>query len=64
MIDQKKKEVKTTLSNRLAMINNQIEATNELIKKNEGEQKSMAEKIQKAKQFYYEMAQKMQGVQA
>jgi len=35
MIDQKKKEVKTTLSNRLGMINHQIEATSELIKKNE-----------------------------
>jgi prefoldin beta subunit len=64
LIDQKKKEVKTTLSNRLAMINNQLENTNELIKKNETEQKAMAEKIQKAKQFYYEMAQKMQGTSA
>jgi len=63
LIDQKKKEVKTTLSNRLGMIHNQIENTNDLIKKNEGEQKSMAEKIQKAKQYYYEMAQKIQGSQ-
>jgi len=45
------------------MIHNQIENTNDLIKKNEGEQKSMAEKIQKAKQYYYEMAQKIQGSQ-
>lgn len=63
LIDQKKKEVKTTLSNRLGMIHNQIENTNELIKKNEAEQKNMAEKIQKAKQYYYEAAQKLQGSQ-
>ena len=34
LIDQKKKEVKTTLSNRVALIKNQIEHTNELLKKN------------------------------
>jgi chaperonin cofactor prefoldin len=49
LIDQTKKEVATTLSNRLSLINNQIEHTNDIIKKNEAEQKSMAEKIQKAK---------------
>ena len=45
------------------MINHQIESTNELIKKNDVEQKAMAEKIQKAKQFYYDMAQKLQANQ-
>jgi DNA relaxase NicK len=63
LIDQSKKEVKTTLSNRVALIKNQIEHTNELLKKNEQDQKSMAEKIQKAKERYYEMAQKLQGNQ-
>lgn len=63
MIDQTRKEVKSTLSNRIAMINNQIEQTSSLIKKNEGEQKNLAEKIQKAKQYYYEAAQKLQQSQ-
>lgn len=45
------------------MIHNQIENTSELIKKNENEQKAMAEKIQRAKQAYYEMAQKIQASQ-
>lgn len=63
MIDQKKKEVKTTLSNRIGLIKSQIENTNELLKKNEKEQKSEAEKIQKAKERYYEMAQSLQGNQ-
>jgi len=45
--------VKTTLSNRVALIKNQIEHTNELLKKNEQEQKVLAEKIQKAKERYY-----------
>ena len=63
MIEQTRKEVKSTLSNRLAMINNQIEQTNSLVKKNEVEQKNLAEKIQKAKQYYYDMAQKLQGSQ-
>lgn len=63
LIDQTRKEVKTTLSNRIGMINTQIEQTNALIKKNEAEQKAMAEKIQKAKTYYYEMAQKLQGGQ-
>lgn len=31
------------------MIKSQIDNTNELLKKNEGEQKALAEKIQKAK---------------
>ena len=53
LIDQKKKEVKSTLSNRVALIKNQIEHTNELLKKNEQEQKALAEKIQKAKERYY-----------
>jgi chaperonin cofactor prefoldin len=60
LIDQTKKEVKTTLSNRVALIKNQIEHTNDLLKNNEQEQKKMAEKIQKAKERYYEMAQKLQ----
>ena len=60
MIDQTKKEAKTTLSNRVALINNQIGQTNELLKKTEGEQGKLAEKVQKAKQFYYDMAQKLQ----
>jgi hypothetical protein len=34
-----------------------------LLKKNELEQKNMAEKIQKAKERYYEYAQKLQGSQ-
>jgi DNA relaxase NicK len=63
LIDQSRKEVKTTLSNRVALIKNQIEHTVELLKKNENEQKNMAEKIQKAKERYYEMAQKLQGNQ-
>ena len=42
LIDQKKKEVKTTLSNRIGLIKNQIENTSELLKKNEVDQKSMA----------------------
>ena len=63
MIDQKKKEVKATLSNRIGLIKSQIENTNELLKKNEKEQKSEAEKIQKAKERYYEMAQSLQGNQ-
>lgn len=45
------------------MINTQIEQTNAFIKKNEAEQKAMAEKIQKAKNYYYEMAQKIQSGQ-
>jgi uncharacterized protein with gpF-like domain len=63
LIDQSKKEVKTTLTSRVALIRNQIEHTNELLKKNELEQKSMAEKIQKAKERYYEYAQKLQVAQ-
>jgi chaperonin cofactor prefoldin len=60
LIDQTKKETRTTLANRVALINNQIENTNELMKKLDVEQKAMAEKIQKAKDRYYEMAQKLQ----
>ena len=63
LIDQRKKEVKTTLSNRVGMINKQIDNTNMLIKKNEAEQKVMAEKIQKAKQFYYDLAEKIKESQ-
>jgi hypothetical protein len=47
--------------NRVALINNQIEQTGELLKKSEQEQRAMAEKIQKAKERYYEMAQKLQA---
>lgn len=60
LIDQSKKEVKTTLTNRIGLIKGQIEHTIDLLKKNEEEQKKMAEKIQKAKERYYEMAQKLQ----
>lgn len=45
------------------MIKSQIENTNELLKKNENEQKALAEKIQKAKERYYEYAQKLQTAQ-
>jgi hypothetical protein len=61
LIDQTKKEVRSTLMNRVALINNQIEQTGELLKKSEQEQRAMAEKIQKAKERYYEMAQKLQA---
>lgn len=60
LIDQKKKEVKTTLSNRIAMINTQIDNTNELITKTELAQAAQADKIQKAKDMFYAMAQKLQ----
>ena len=61
LIEQTSKDARTTLSNRVALINNQISSTNDLIKKTEGEQAKMAEKVQKAKQFYFEMAQKLQA---
>jgi hypothetical protein len=42
LIDQTKKEVKNTLTSRIALINNQIEHTSDLIKKQEVEQKALA----------------------
>ncbi len=64
LIDQNKKEVKTTLTHRLGHINSQIDNTSELLKKNQVELKQMAEKIQKAKDAYYKMVQLMQGQNA
>lgn len=60
LIEQNAKEARTTLSNRVGLINNQIGHTNEVIKQTEVEQQKLAEKVQRAKQCYYDMAQKLQ----
>lgn len=60
LIDQTTKEVNSTLTSRIVLIRNQIKQNDELIKKHEAEQKAMAEKIQKAKEAYYVMAQRLQ----
>jgi chaperonin cofactor prefoldin len=60
LIDQTYKDAITTLSQRVAHINTQIDKTGELIKKNETEQVAMGEKIQKAKAFYTQMVQHLQ----
>jgi hypothetical protein len=63
LIDQTKKGVRSTLSSRIGLITSQIINTNQLITAQEGEQKVLAEKIQKAKEAYYMMAQRLQGNQ-
>ena len=42
LIEQNAKEARTTLSNRVALINNQIDRTNDLIKDTEKEQHKLA----------------------
>jgi len=63
LIDQTKKEVKSTLSSRIGLITTQIFTNNQMVTANESEQKAMAEKIQKAKEAYYVMAQRLQANQ-
>ena len=61
MIDQNFKDATTTLSQRVNHINSQIDQISDLIKKNEAEQQAMVEKIQKAKAYYAQMVQALQG---
>lgn len=61
MIDQTHKDASTTLSQRVNHINSQIDQVTEKIKKNETDQQAMVEKIQKAKAYYAQMIQALQG---
>ena len=61
LIDQTHKDATSTLSQRVNHINSQITQVTDKISKNEVEQKAMVEKIQKAKAYYAQMIQHLQG---
>lgn len=60
LIDQTHKDATSTLTQRVAHINSQIDKTTELIQKNDKQQTDMVEKIQKAKAYYTQAVQSMQ----